>query len=107
MYFSPTTECEVFDAIQRLNPRKGSGFDGISPKFIRIAAVILAPVLEKLFNACFECGFFPNTLKIAKIIPVFKTGDETKLTNYRSISLLSCFSKIVERIVNHRQRWAR
>ena len=65
MYFSPTTECEVFDAIQQLNPSKSTGFDGILPIFIRIAADILAPVLEKLFNACFECGFFPNTLNIA------------------------------------------
>ena len=77
MYFSPTTECEVFDAIQQLNPSKSDGFDGITSKFSRIAAVILAPVLEKLFEACFECGFFPNTLKIAKVIPVFKTGDKT------------------------------
>ena len=41
MYFSQTTECEVFDAIQQLNPSKSGGFDGISSKFIRIAAVIL------------------------------------------------------------------
>ena len=101
MYFSLTTECELFDAIQQLNPSKSSGFDGISPKYIRIAAIILAPVLETLFNACFECGFFPNTLKIAKVIPVFKTGDKTKLTNYRPISL-SCFSKILEKIVYHK-----
>ena len=47
MYFSPTAECEIFDAIQLLNPSKSSGFDGISSKFIRIAVVILASVLEK------------------------------------------------------------
>ena len=55
-----------------------------------------------LFNACLDCGFFPNTLKIAKVIPVFKTGDKTKLTNYRPISLLSCFSKTLEKIVYHK-----
>ena len=103
MYFSPTTECEGFDTIQHLNPSKSSEFDRISPKFIRVAAVILAPVLERLFNAGFECGFFPNTLKIAEVILVFKTGDETKLTNYRPMSLLSCFSKILEKIVYHRE----
>ena len=58
--------------------------------------------MEELFNAGVECGFFPNTLKIAKVISVFETGDKTKLTNYRPISLLSCFSKTLEKIVNHR-----
>ena len=102
MYFSSTTECEVFDAIKQLNPSKSSGFERISPKFIRVTADILAPLLEKLLNACFECGFFPNTLKIAKVIPVFKTGDKIKLTNYKPISLLSCFSKILEKSVYHK-----
>ena len=77
MYFSPTTECQVFDAIKQLNSSKSSGFDGISPKFSRITADILASVLEKLFHACFECGFFSNTLKIAKVIQQFKTDDKT------------------------------
>ena len=67
MYFNPTTKCEVFDAMQQLNPSKSGGFNGISSKFIRIAAVILAPVLEELFNAGVECGFFPNTQKLLKL----------------------------------------
>ena len=41
--------------------------------------------------------FFPDALKIAKITPIFKTGGETLLTNYRPISVLSAYSKIIER----------
>ena len=42
---------------------------------------------------------FPSILKIAKVIPVFKAGDKGKVSNYRPISLLSVFSKILEKLV--------
>ena len=44
-------------------------------------------------------GIFPNQLKIAKVVPIFKTGDDTLFTNYRPISLLPSTSKVVERII--------
>ncbi|KAI0229832.1 hypothetical protein LSAT2_019757, partial [Lamellibrachia satsuma] len=44
----------------------------------------------------------PNDMKLAKIIPVFKSGDRFQFSNYRPISLLSQFSKILEKIFNKR-----
>ena len=49
-----------------------------------------------------KLGIVPSQLKIAKVVPTFKTGKSESMDNYRPISLLSCFSKIVEKIVSNR-----
>ena len=69
---------------------------------MKIAAEIIALVLINLYNHCFALGVFPSCLKTAKVIPVFKSGEFQKLLNYRPISLLSCFSKILEKLVHSR-----
>jgi len=55
--------------------------------------------LTHIINLSMETGIFPSNLKLAKVIPVFKSGDKCLLNNYRPISLLSSFSKIFERIM--------
>ena len=45
---------------------------------------------------------FPDSLKIAKVIPIFKTDDPSNFSNYRPISILSCLSKILEKLVHSR-----
>ena len=51
---------------------------------------------------CFESGVFSNCLKIAEVVPIFKKGDRFKATNFRPISLLSQFNKILEKNIYHR-----
>ena len=58
--------------------------------------------LTHIFNRSLICRSFPNDMKLAKIIPIFKSGDRFKFSNYRPISLLSQFSKILEKIFNKR-----
>ena len=55
-----------------------------------------------IFNLSLEKGAFPGELKIASVTPVFKADDVTELGNYRPISVLPCFSKILERIMYKR-----
>ncbi len=57
---------------------------------------------KHVFHLSLTTGIVPNQLKIAKVIPIFKNGDPTALDNYRPISLLSNFSKILEKIVGNR-----
>ena len=55
--------------------------------------------LTYLINTSFTEGVFPKELKLARVVPIFKIGDKTELTNYRPISVLSFFSKVFEKIM--------
>ena len=102
MNLRPTSPFEILYVIRQLNCNKSCGLDGIDAKFVQLAAEVIAPALCLLFNACFANGFFPTCVKEAKVVPVFKSGDRQKLTNYRPILILSCFSKILGKIVYSR-----
>ena len=52
-----------------------------------------------LFNLSFKTGYIPEELKQAKIVLIFKSGDQHYFNNYRPISLLSSFSKLLEKVV--------
>ena len=85
-----------------LNSYKSPGYDNIPVYFLRSVAEILAYALSILANHSFELGYFPNCLKTAKIIPLYKSGDKSLPTNYRPISILMCFSKILEKLIYNR-----
>ena len=44
-------------------------------------------------------GVVPDNLKIARVIPVYKTGNHSSVSNYRPISLLSIFNKLLEKLM--------
>ena len=64
--------------------------------------VVLASPLAYICNLSFSVGIFPEKLKIAKILPVFKNGDVSNFSNFRPISILPCFSKVLEKLVHSR-----
>ena len=102
MYFQPISDDEVFNTINQLKSNKSSGIDGIETKFVKIAAETIALLLTNLYIHCSTLGVFRSCLKTTKVIPVFKSGEIQKLTNYRPVSLLSCFSEILEKLVHSR-----
>ena len=65
-----------------------------------ILPTITTPLCH-LFNLSLQTGYVPDQLKSAKVVPVFKSGDKHNFTNYRPISLLSSFAKLLEKIVAH------
>ena len=56
----------------------------------------------KIFNDSLLLGIFPQSMKIAKVTPFYKSGKKNLMTNYRPISVLLCFPKILERIMYNR-----
>ena len=79
-----------------------TGSDEISTRFIKLSGSILIPALEYLFNLVISKGEYPDSLKIAKVIPIFKSGDPSKTNNYRPISVLCSINKILEKILHKR-----
>ena len=58
-------------------------------------------ILKHIFNISFAKGAFPDKLKITRVTPNFKKGNNTLVTNYRPISVLAYFSKLLERIIHN------
>ena len=61
----------------------------------------MSPILSQFLNKSMNFGIFPNSLKTARVIPLFKSGATTNLTNYRPISVLPLLSKVFERVVHN------
>ena len=78
------------------------GPDGIPASIIKDSLPFFAPVLTHIVNLSLQQGIFPNELKIARIIPLYKSGNKKSANNYRPISLLPSFSKIFEKIMANR-----
>ncbi|PZC76581.1 hypothetical protein B5X24_HaOG204421 [Helicoverpa armigera] len=100
MSFTPTDPTEIQNIILSLKPNSAPGYDKISSKLIRLAAPVLTDPITYLCNLSLEQGTYPKIFKIALISPIHKSDDKRIPSNYRPISLLSCLSKILEKLVN-------
>ena len=101
MYLDPVTENEIDKII--LNFRESSaGWDELKPTVIKSIRHCISLPLRYICNLSFRTGIFPDELKIANVVPIFKSGDEMTFSNYRPVSVLPVFSKIIERLMYNR-----
>ncbi len=102
MVVFPTDPAEIKNIIINLKSNTASGLDQVPVSVLKSVVDIISPILSCLINHSINSCSFPDALKSAKITPVFKSGDKTKIINYRPISLLSTFSKIYEKVFSNR-----
>ena len=95
--FKNVTEEDIVNIFNDLHSKKSSGHDSISAKLLKQLQPTLIKSLVIIINQC--SGIFPDQLKLAKVIPVFKKGNKKLLENYRPISILPSISKIFEKVV--------
>ena len=96
------SEQDVIDVLNILDPNKAVGPDIISNKMLIAVKNEVAKPLSLLFNKSFQCKIFPNNWKIAFIIPLFKRGDKSLPSNYRSVSLLLVGCPVLKKTLSYR-----
>ena len=101
VYLKPTNEAELGKEIGKLKTNK-SVLDIFNLNIIKSVKDQLIPGLVIVFNKSIHEGIFHDILKIAKIIPIFKKNEDYSAGNYRPISLLSIFHKLLEKIIYKR-----
>ena len=101
-FMTPVIPMEVSDIISLLNTGKSIGPNSIPTKLLKILSLHICSPLSDIINDSFQSGTFPEKLQLAKVIPLFKKGCPLTASNYRPISLLSVFSKIIEKVMYKR-----
>ena len=96
------TEAEIEKIVNNLSCSKSSGPYSIPTHILKDNINILKKPLAKLINMSFQQGMFPESLKSAKVTPIYKKDDPQISSNYRPISVLSVFSKIYEKCMHTR-----
>lgn len=97
-----TNKYEIEIIIDKLKNKFSSGPDEIPTSVIKAGKHCISDALSSIINVSLSTGIFPDALKIAKVTPVFKSGDLSSVENYRPISVLNNFSKIFENVISNR-----
>ena len=101
-FTAPSVPFEISDIISTLKSGKSLGPNSIPMKILKSLSSLISSPLSQIINESFQLGVFPDKLKLAKVIPLFKKGCPLTASNYRPISLLSVFSKIIEKVMYER-----
>ena len=98
--FEPINFTDLVKIIDTLLPKNSCGFDLLTNRMLKKEKIKISALIIGLINDTIRSGIFPEVLKRAKVIPIFKKGDQTNLNNYRPISLLPVLSKVLEKVIN-------
>ena len=97
--FELIKEETTMEILNNLKPKPSCGYDGISTKLLKTCKLEICKYLTLIIYQMLSTGIFPDSLKVAKVIPLYKKGDKALLDKYPPISILLSISKIFERII--------
>lgn len=101
-FLKPITASELCCIVNCMENKTSVDIDGLSNCIVKAIFVNLADIFAHILNLSFICGVVPDKMKTAIVIPLFKKGNATLKENYRPISLLPIFSKIMEKVMKSR-----
>ena len=99
MYLDPVDSNDIKEVVSKIKTKSSVDNNNISTKTMKASIAYVINPLTHIINLSLSTGVVPTQMKIAKVIPIFKTGDKTEFNNYRPISMLPVFSKILEKII--------
>ena len=104
IYLKHIEPSEIIDIVSKMKHYTSSGPDSVSVKVVKkiIRLPVICETLSQIFNCSMFTGVVPDQMKIARVTPIYKTGDDNELNNYRPISVLPIFTKILERCMYNR-----
>ncbi len=102
LFLTPTDQNEVDLIITSMKNKKSSGHDNISSHLLNMIKLNVTKPIAIIINKSIENGCVPDSLKLAKVVPIYKSKDSELFSNYRPISLLPCLSKILEKVLHKR-----
>ena len=97
--FNLVTPSEVKLEIARIPNNQSHGLYSCPMPILKCSSNVISNTLAEILNLSISTGVYPNKLKMAKIIPIFKADDDIDPSNYRPISLLSNFNRIFEKLI--------
>ncbi len=99
MFFEPVEPFQVADVVNKLKPKMSCGPDQTPTKIIKEPINSILIPISHIINRSLLTVCVPMEMKIAKVIPIFEASDPSLLQNYRPVSMLPTFSKVIERIM--------
>ena len=102
LFLVPTTPTEVLNLIAELPNKKSAGYNKINNILLKNLKLELAEPLSIVFNKSMNKGIFPDAMKLADTVPLYKSKEWYIIDNYRPISLLITLSKILEKLIHKR-----
>ena len=94
-----TTEEEIVEIINSLRSGTAAGYDNIPISALKNSVSLISEPIAHIINLSISSGIVPDLMKIARVIPLFKSGDHRYFQNYRPVSVLPIFSKLLERVI--------
>ena len=102
MFVDSATRQEIIEIANSFRTGTAAGYDNLPMGIIKEAISAISEPITHIINLSLSSGVVPRELKIARVIPIFKTGDRGLFNNYRPVSVLSIFSKLLERVMHKR-----
>jgi hypothetical protein len=96
MVFKSFSTKEIIPIINSNKTKNSFGYDEISPKILKISANYISSPLTYICNKAISAGVFPDRMKYSIVTPIFKKGNKSDPVNYRPISVLTSFAKVLE-----------
>ena len=98
----PSDESEILKVTAKMKRTTSTCIDGVSSYLVKYIPSFISLPFSHICNLALSTVLFPDSMKLSKVIPIYNSGEVNVLNNYRLISLLPKFSKILERIVYNR-----